>query len=132
MRFEANLNDTKLQIKDLAYFSSSLAKYDGELLINGIVKGPISNLRIKQLNANLNGAIAVVGDIKIKGLPSVDHLFIDADFKPLNIRTTQLGQIKIKTSEQIQNLGDVMFVGKFTGFISTLFCMGILQLPLEK
>lgn len=132
VRFEANLNDTKLQIKDLAYFSSSLAKYDGELLINGIVKGPISNLRIKQLNANLNGAIAVVGDIKIKGLPSVDHLFIDADFKPLNIRTTQLGQINIKTSEQIQNLGDVMFVGKFTGFISDFVLYGDIATSIGK
>ncbi|HET8964429.1 MAG TPA: hypothetical protein VFM99_11045, partial [Chitinophagales bacterium] len=132
VRIQANFKDTKIDITDLAYFSSSLAKYNGEILFNGIVKGPISNLRIKQINANLNGAIAVVGDIKLKGLPSVDHLFIEADFNPLNIRTTQLGQLNIKAPAELQNLGDVMFVGKYIGFISDFVLYGDIATSIGK
>lgn len=122
--FNCNFSDSKIDSKDIAYFAPQLKKYPAELMIDGKASGSLSNLRLKELNANMNGAIAIVGDVRIKGLPSVDEMLLDAKFEPLNIRTSQLQQLNISIPDQLLPLGDVLFAGEFTGFINDFVLYG--------
>lgn len=132
VHFKVNLKNSIINSKDLAYFSTALDRYDAGLAFNGLVSGELNNLRITQLNANMNGAVAVVGNIKLKGLPSIDELFIEADLEPLNIRTTQLSRMQIHIPNQVKSLGDVMFAGKYVGFISDFVLYGDIATSIGK
>lgn len=124
IRFQAEFTETYVDVKDIAYFAPQLNKYEMRLLLNSNVSGPISNLKIRNLNANINGAIAMVGQANLKGLPKTSELFIDADFMPLNVRTAGLQKMNIKLPPNMLEMGDVLFAGNFTGFIYDFVVFG--------
>ncbi|MFN3939245.1 MAG: hypothetical protein ACK4IY_01580, partial [Chitinophagales bacterium] len=127
VRFLADFTDTYIDFKDIAYFVPSLHKYNIQLLLNGNVSGPLSNLKLRNLNANVNGTIAVVGQVNMRGLPNTSELFIDAEFAPLNVRTASLEKMNIVLPKNILALGNVLFAGNYTGFLYDFVVYGTLQ-----
>lgn len=128
--------EAKLNMNDLSYFAPELRGMDQPVIINGTVKGTVSNLKGRKLTLTLNEHTRFEGNIDMEGLPELSQTFISLDIKELTTNKKELEQIPLppfdgKTFVEVPNnfaaLGQLTYRGDFTGFISDFVSYGTLQ-----
>lgn len=130
------LKSSTLNIKDLSYFASDLAGIDEKLIIDGKVRGTVSDLKGRKLNLRYGEITTFQGSIDFVGLPNIDETFINVNIKELETKKSDLDQIplppfnedrRLQTPDNFASLGRIRFRGDFTGFINDFVAYGKLS-----
>ncbi len=130
VKLRLNLNQTKLDFYDLGFFAKSLKETRQIVTISGQIKGPVGNLKGKNLEIAFGAGSLIKGELNLEGLPDIQNTFIIADITQLITSSNDLqslnlpGQRKLKIPEQIDKLGKVTYKGQFTGFTSDFVAYG--------
>ena len=123
---ESHLRNTDFNLADLAYFDPSLEGIETNLAIyNAKVRGPVSQLSLKQLNLNAEHT-RFKGDVKLLGLPDIAETFITINLKLLQTNRSALENIPLPPftekkylalTDEVGRLGKIKMKGIFEGAI---------------
>lgn len=127
---EANFINSELNSDDLAFFAPDVKNWKRIFNLKGSVKGPIDNLITKKMNIK-SGNSFIDGDITLKGLPDIQHTFIDLHANELQTNfvdiTTIIPSLKTVTQPNLAKLGSINYKGNFTGFINDFVAFGTIS-----
>ncbi|MFM1932693.1 MAG: hypothetical protein RL226_1996, partial [Bacteroidota bacterium] len=130
-----NFRPSLLDFKDLWYFSTDLYGLDKTVEFRGRVRGPVANMKARDLRINVDENTWFAGKVDIAGLPYIDETFIDLTLDDLHAVKKELDKIPLypfdsgellQTPENFSVLGDIGFKGKFTGFLTDFVAFGTL------
>lgn len=122
-----------LDFKDLWYFSTDLYGLNRKVEFEGRVRGPVANLKARDLFVKLDDNTWFKGKIDLAGLPWIDETFIDFTIDDLRANKAELDRIPLypfdsnellQTPENFKQLGNIGFKGKFTGFLTDFVSFG--------
>ena len=120
-----NIKPSMLNLQDISYFAPAMAGMDNVLRLSGTAKGPVSSIKVKDLNLAFGQITKFVGNISLNGLPDVEETFIQMKIKNFTTSSTDLallrlpGEVGVKKLElpaQLKALGHIKVKGIFTGF----------------
>ncbi len=127
LRFSVQLKEAKVSPQDLDYFYPLSDQYPlQEIKLKGNIQGTLSNLKARELEFNYGQDNYLAGKVVLKGLPDLDNTFIEFTADQLNTNGNQL-LLLIPTKdkpEELGRLGNILFRGSVTGFISDLVAHG--------
>lgn len=133
IRMNHNLQDSKLQLGDLAWFTRELAGIDREVLVSGKISGRVNNLKCRNLDIRIDEHTRFAGDVTLDGLPNIDQTFITLDISELTSNKQELDRMPIppfdsgkfiSTPANFANAGDMRFQGNFIGFVNDFTAYG--------
>lgn len=120
---EADVQPSQINMLDIAYFAPETSGMDNLFRLQGQVKGPIRNMKGKNLHLSFGESTHFKGDLQMSGLPNIYETFIKLKIRDF---TTDLGDLqsfnlpngeKLKSiPQEIEKLGDLRLKGRFTGF----------------
>ncbi|MCX6215333.1 translocation/assembly module TamB domain-containing protein [Spirosoma sp.] len=124
VRLYANFRNSKVESKDLGFFSDYMRGLNETWLLSGIFAGTVNDFQLRRtdLRFGANGRSKLAGDIAWKGLPDMDHTTVNFAFTPSLVTMADIRQYYPDSSfnKTIQKLGTVafnaMFVGAFDDF----------------
>jgi TamB, inner membrane protein subunit of TAM complex len=127
VKLEGHFKESVVNSDDIAFFAPGLKSWKRSFYLEGNAKGPIDNFSAKDLKIR-TGNTVLDGNIALRGLPDVNSTFIDFQSKELRTNYTDLVSLipAVKDIEKpsIAKLGEVNFVGNFTGFIRDFVAFG--------
>jgi len=127
---KARFINSTLSSDDIAYFAPPLSGWKKEISLNGVVKGPVSNLDADSVSLQA-GNTTLKGRMRMRGLPYIDETFMD--FQAEQLVTTGDDVVRIfPTVKNVQplrmdRLSSIGFQGSFTGFINDFVAYGKFQ-----
>lgn len=127
VRFDANLNNTIINPKDLQFFTDfEKLGIKGVFSIDGEIKGKLSSLRANDIVLKAGRLTEFRGDFSLNGLPNIKETFISLRTEKL---VTNYADVKYIYSKLIlppnaRKLGTILFKGKFDGFYSDFVAFG--------
>lgn len=137
VKWDATITNSKLNLRDIGFFSPELYGANFDILFDGQVRGPISNLNGRKMAIRIGDRTLLKGNIDLNGLPDFTNSFIDLRIKELT--TDYEDMIKIGQSFpsqtgiaetlpiEIGRAGDLMYSGYFTGFLNDFVTYGSLE-----
>lgn len=133
VEFDARFDNSRVHFADIAQFAPDVPHSDFALYLTGKVRGPVSNLRGRDLFIIAGERTIFRGSADLFGLPDVDNTFID-------LRVTQLSSfyedLETISSEwrpegsrsnipaELGRAGSLYFTGSMTGFYADLVAYG--------
>lgn len=132
----ADLDLSDINLKDIAFFSGNLRGIDANFRFKGGVKGPLSNLKGRDIALYFGSVTQLVGKVEMTGLPDINNTFIYFDLNKFVTNYNDLRQIpmppfhtgqKLNIPPLISRMGVMKFKGNFTGFIRDFTAFGELQ-----
>lgn len=137
----ADLNLSNIDMKDIAFFTDDLKGIDLSIRLKGHIKGPISNLKGKNLSIYLGSVTQLDGDFSMQGLPDFKNTMISLNIKKLVTDYYDLRELpvppfssgnKIQVPTEITRLGVMKFSGLFDGFYNNFTAYGFLETQAGK
>lgn len=140
VKFDAELYRSFVAVNDIAYFAPRLRETLTDAEITGKVTGSIDNLKVSVDTLRILNTAYLEGDVRLKGLPDVDQLFIQADVSKLFVRLEELDGIilpvndgqRLELPEQVLAAETLRFKGSYTGFFDDFVAYGELQSGLGR
>jgi hypothetical protein len=131
----AAFEGTYLHTSTLAYFVPELASYNIGLRVSGQVNGYVNDLRARNLELGFGNISELVLNANLTGLPNTDNTLFSVDLKKLQTSRKDLMQFRVNGSgkplvdlpEEIDRLGVINYVGKFSGYLSDFVTYGTLS-----
>ncbi len=129
------LEDSHVDFADLALFAPELRYINRQVAVAGRFRGPVANLKVRDLALGYEEATRLYGRIDLTGLPDIDRTFIDLTINKFTTVKRELDGIPIppfeslktlKTPANLATLGEIGFNGKFTGFFNDFVAFGTL------
>ncbi|GAB2531884.1 translocation/assembly module TamB domain-containing protein [Spirosoma aerophilum] len=115
----ANFRNSKVESKDLGFFSEYLRGLNETWLLTGIFRGTVKDFQLQRtdLRFGLNGRSKLAGDMGWKGLPDMDKTTVNFAFTPSLVNMADIRQYYPDSSfnKTIQKLGTVGFNATFVG-----------------
>lgn len=128
---KARFINSKLSSDDIAYFAPPLSGWKREILLNGVVKGPVSNLDADSVNLQAGSTTSLKGRMKMRGLPDIDETFMDLQAEELVTTGSDVERIfpSVKDVQPLHmdRLSSIRFQGSFTGFVNDFVAYGKFQ-----
>ncbi len=128
---EGHFENSELNSDDLAFFAPEAATWKEIFSLNGNVKGTIDNLSAKKIIIKAGPNNYLDGEISLRGLPDIDETFIDFRSRDLLTNYTELARLipalKNITNPNLSALGNIKFIGSYTGFIRDFVTYGTLS-----
>ncbi len=137
---DGDFKSSRISSLDIAYFTNSLQHVFFDLGIDGHVKGPVSNLKAKNLTVTTGQATYVKGDFSLKGLPHWDKTLLELKFdqiasnkKDIDLLFSRFtGQKNRKVPDIVNKFGNINFSGQFTGFPNDFIAYGDFKTKLGR
>lgn len=124
---EANFKESTLSSDDLAIFAPALSSMKRAFHLEGRAKGTIDNFSAKAMKIR-TGSTYLDGDLSMKGLPDINTTFIDLKSNVFQTNYNELSSIvpslKKVTKPSLAKLGNIQYVGNYTGFINDFVAYG--------
>ncbi|MES2559012.1 MAG: translocation/assembly module TamB domain-containing protein [Bacteroidota bacterium] len=127
VHLKGNLESSTFGMKDLHYFAPQLKemKLDQSFAVNGDASGTVSNLRLKNMLISFGSQSLFKGSGCIKGLPSIDDMFLDIHSDMAIANAPDLEHLlKMDLPQEMDRLGNMSFAGQFTGFYTDFVAFG--------
>lgn len=130
------LTDSFVDFADLALFAPELRYINRQVAVSGRFRGPVANLKVRDLSLGYEERTRLSGRIDLSGLPDIDRTFIDLTIDEFRTVKRELDGIPIppfesfetlETPENLATLGEIKFSGKFTGFLNDFVAFGTLS-----
>ncbi len=122
VRMMADIRPSRLQMKDIGYFTEALKVMDNELRIECGFTGTVADFLAEDLKFSFGKAMKFNGNVSLAGLPdiydtkaglNIDYLYVnkeDIESFALPIEGTYL-----EMPEELNSLGDIKITGSFNG-----------------
>lgn len=141
VKLHVHLGLSNLSFKDLQFFSSSLKGWEGDVRLRGEIRGPLDDLKFRDLRLLLGTVTQIDGQLDILGLPDIGNTYFYADLEkmvtsaydlqrlPLPPKQGPLGPepMVLQLPREINRLGVIRFSGHFDGFLHDFSANGHLQ-----
>jgi TamB, inner membrane protein subunit of TAM complex len=131
VKMEADFSNATIDSDDIGFFASDLKAWKKNILINGKIKGSVSDLSGKNIRINAGLHTQLNGDIHLTGLPDINKTFID--FKSNDFRTTYrdiitfIPSLKKIENPRIDRIENLHFTGNFQGTIQHFVTSGTIE-----
>ena len=133
VQINAQLTNSQIHTDDLAIFAPALLGQNRNIKIDGSAKGTIADFIGKNFKVQ-TGNTYWEGNLSMHGLPNINSTFIDFESKQLRTSYNELAslapQIKSIDKPALSQLGNINFVGNFTGFLKDFVAFGTLNTSL--
>ncbi len=120
---EADVQPSQINMLDIAYFAPETSGMDNLFRVRGHVKGPIRNMKGKNLQLSFGEATTFRGNLQMTGLPNIYETFIKLKINDFSTDFADLKRFNLPNGEklnsippEIERLGDLRVKGRFTGF----------------
>jgi len=132
---------SKVNMKDITYYAPYLQGMSQIVYVAGSVKGPISDLKGKDIKLIFGDNTKIDLNFTMNGLPNIEETYMYGDFKKLITTKKDLELVTIppfiknehlKLTEEFSRLGLIHYKGKFTGFINDFVAYGTFITDLGK
>jgi hypothetical protein len=118
IKLEVHFDKSTVDFNDLSFFSTDLKGNQQKLLLSGIVKGTIDNLKGKNMSIFFGKESYFKGDISFKGLPDVYETFFDISTKDALMNKNDLEYLtRSQLPDEFLRLGEIKFKVKAVGFL---------------
>ena len=133
VQFEIDFTESNVNFYDIGYFVDVFYNYNQEVSLEGRIKGPLSNIKVKQFNLGWGSGSQLSGDFDIHGLPDIRQTFL---FFKMNRMVTNRddmvalnlpGNKKLELPEFLKSLKQINYQGNFTGFFNDFVAHGKLS-----
>lgn len=133
IHWKTEFKNSTLAFSDIAYFASDLWGIKRSVNLEGNFKGTVNRFKGKNVSLKWGTNSHFTGDVAMYGLPNIDETFMDivADEIQTNKRDIELIPVLpfesgkgLELPDNMAELGDVKFKGKFTGFYSDFVAYG--------
>jgi hypothetical protein len=116
---------------DVMKFVPSFSVFERKVLIAGLLKGKISNLKGRGMNIALGDNSKLKFDFSIDGLPDFLNAFLYLDVKSMTTDVSDIERLlsiskdkAFELPETFSRLGTISYKGNFTGFLSDIVAFG--------
>ena len=139
MRYE--FQPSRVDISDIAYFAPQLRDYGNEVILSGRFRGPVSNLKGRDVKLEFGNYSRFSGSFDLTGLPNVKGLFVNLSADVLQSHFDDLQQLSVPSAnpneefqvpEILRPMGLMRFNGSFTGFLNEFVAYGTLNTSLGR
>lgn len=136
VRLSCQLGPSALHSGDLAYFVDPLFGSDMSVGISGKLRGPISDMKARDLELRFGSRTSFQGNLDLSGLPQLEETFMFVDVVHLNTNQEDLQLIQLppfgdgrtlELPEHIARAGELQFNGDLTGFVNDFVAYGRLR-----
>ncbi|HDP75234.1 MAG TPA: hypothetical protein ENN49_05090 [Bacteroidales bacterium] len=135
VRIIADFEGTYLHTSTLSYIVSQLANYNIGLRVSGRVNGYVNDLRARNLELGFGNISELALNANLTGLPEIDNTLLSVDLKKLQTSRKDLIQFRVNDSgkplvdlpEELDRLGVINYVGKYSGYLSDFVTYGTLS-----
>lgn len=133
MQMHADIRESDLSFKDISYFAPDLEGIATNISIIGDIKGTVQSLKGKDVDFIFGHDTHFEGNVDLSGLPDVEHTLIYLAVKELTTSRRDLVMLPLppfneknylEIPENIEQLGEIGFRGKFTGFYNDFVAYG--------
>jgi len=134
--WDAHFEESVINIGDLGYFSDDLKYASASVIIEGEIRGPIANLKGRNMKISAGSRTVLRGNFDIMGLPDANNAYLDLRIKNLETDYNDIVDIgnrvfgneatEGKVPIELFNAGSLQFTGDFTGFPQDFVAYGSL------
>ncbi|MDI3527436.1 MAG: hypothetical protein PWR03_1619 [Tenuifilum sp.] len=140
VKINANLEGTYINTNALSYIVSTFKKYSFGISINGQLKGRINDIRARNLEIGFGSQTKIIANANLVGLPDIENTLFSIDLKKLKTSKQDVEFLKdssknasiISLPKMFDRLGQIEYVGKFSGYLSDFITYGELTTALGK
>ncbi len=132
VRFDTRIDKSSVKVKDIAFYTDALKNIPLTIRFQGQVKGPVSDMKGRNLELSFGEESFMAMNADVFGLPEIDETLFDIKIKGLDISPKDLSRLKINPDgtglnipEEIIRLGKVRYVGRITGSLGNFVTEGI-------
>lgn len=118
------VSDSRINSEDIAFFSSPMhqVKFDARIK-RATLQGTVASINASQVDLLIGKNSRLAGDLKIIGLPDIDHtdfiipdVFISSEYRDLNTIISDLGNLKnFKLPDIVATFNKFTFKGSLKG-----------------
>jgi hypothetical protein len=140
VRMTADFSDTRFSFHTINYFAPGFHVTGLTLSLDGLVSGPVEDLRSDSLRIGLpGGATQIATSFKMTGLPFINETRISLDIDSLRTSAGDLAHIlrclikddyRNNTDQMLQTFGDIRYRGTLTGLYNDFVACGTLNTSL--
>jgi hypothetical protein len=140
VRMTADFINTKFSFQTINYFAPGFHVEGLTLLLNGLVSGPVQDLRSSNLHIGMpDRTTQIATEFKMTGLPDINETRISLDIDSISTHAGDLAHIlrclvkdnyRENTDRLVQTLGDIRYRGRFTGLYNDFVAYGDLYTSL--
>lgn len=136
VRWKARFEQTRVDFRDLAFFASELQQLNKSLTLSGRFSGTVERFKGKDVALSFTDSTYFKGDVTMTGLPDFDETYMEVNASELALLPQDIEQIPswpfdstkmITLPAEFDNLGQVKFKGRFTGFYTDFVAFGELR-----
>jgi hypothetical protein len=124
----ARLDESKLALRDLRYFTTNIPDVEDIIYLSGDVKGPVSDIRSKEFLVKLGDKTAVFGAFELDGLPDIQNTYFNVSLQNTTILARDLQPfLPPNVQKEIQKFNQIELDADFTGILDRFVLNGIIQ-----
>lgn len=124
VKIDGQVVNSHISSADIAYFAPSVNASIFDLDVEGEVKGTVSDLYGKQVTIKGGKATYIVADVRIKGLPEIEHTIFDLDVRQMSSNKSDLDYLIPRFSghkagalpAMLASFGHINYSGSFKGY----------------
>ncbi|WP_439648023.1 translocation/assembly module TamB domain-containing protein [Belliella calami] len=125
VQIEARLNESRLNIKDLQYFSDQIPNFEDRITLSGDIVGQVNDLASDQLLIRFGQRSALFGKFDIQGLPDVSNTFFQMSLLNSILNSEDLSPyISQEARSEVDKFRDIRFDTDFSGYLSNFTANG--------
>jgi len=133
VRFDCQLSNTLLNTKDIGYFAGNLEGLELQAELSTRARGPISNLRLRDLDLRTGSNTHIHTDLTMRGLPNINETFFELEAQNIQTSITDLESFpmppfgqknRLKLPPEVRSLHTIAFQGSFTGLYNDFVSYG--------
>jgi hypothetical protein len=127
-----------ISLYDVAFISPKFGSSNQLIKLSGQIKGYINNLKGRNIRIRYGEKSKIHGEFNLNGLPNFRETFIYVNLKNFDTSVEEIesfglpGGKKINLSERFKGLENIIYTGKFTGFIDDFVAYGDIRTNLGK
>ncbi|RUA31894.1 MAG: hypothetical protein DSY76_00925, partial [Bacteroidetes bacterium] len=122
VRFKTQFDSASIFLDDIKYFAPVMEGMHDSIRFSGLVRGPISNMKLRKGRVFIGKGTHYIGDINLQGLPDIDQSFMLIKAKSIRTNYHDLSNFvlpdnqRLSIPEIVKKLGNINISGRFTGF----------------
>ena len=123
---KGDLENSIINFSELSWFAKRINTNLKNTIISGNFTGTVDNLKCKEVKMEFGERSSFSGDVKFAGLPELSETMLIINSKKASFFFEDLEQLipNVKIPANFFELGNVRFVGKYSGFINDFVAYG--------
>lgn len=128
VKFNIRMKRSDVDFRDIVYFAPFLNEFNYKATVSGKAKGPLASLTIRDVMASHGKDTYFEGDVRLNGLPDIDHTFMDIEARYASSNADEVQTISgLEMPDFLRQFGKVEYEGRYTGFYTDFVSFGKIQ-----